>query len=1486
MTVKFRSVSTATNVDGTNAAALTVTRPAGLANGEMMIAVTGSFQGGAFNAPAGWRHIGTFTDASGLESRAYNKQANNEPASQVWTFSGGAGGACNISIAAFSGTRGVHNWSAKVTSTTDPASPNSLAAARDSAAWQVYCWQNGTANTTVTWSGGTEKHDVTAKAAGATYRGQSGTYYGQPTAADQVTAGETLAGFSANPVQTPTHGIAWSFLVDDKPVDTELWSSTNGDFAVELKLDDPEIDSDGSITSQFRGDVTPKVAVIEASDFSESPVFAADGDPNTNWLDDITTDDQWIRYDFGVGVTRTIRRYRIRSADGTSTYDQSLDPMDWELQGSNNASSWTTLDSRSAESFGARSEMREFHVQSPAAFRYVRLFVTNNYDQGATLTGVQLAEFRVADVDNWEDITSYVTEESKIRIVRGLQGASGRSDFSRAYCELNNTDGRFSLRNPNGAYFGALQRNTQTRISKAFGTKALALQGEVEIAGTDIVGDCLRSILTAATTVTQNFDVRLDVEPESWRQEQSLCGVSASPESFAAWHFSLLDDGRLQFSWYTSLAVETFQSTAAIPMTATRQSLRVTHTNSGGLNAITFYTASTFNGSWVQLGDVVGGTTFSTQSHTGGAIHIGHVASEPVDAFRGLVYNFELRDSTGTLVSDIDFTALANGTHSFTDSNNNRWATVGNSVVANRRYRFHGEVPEWPMAWDPTGTWITVSETGAGVQRRLERGDAEASTMRRYHTLGIVETPVPFGVYASPVAYWPLEDEDGAVVLASGIASKAPMQIYGSPEFGAADSSAFEESLPLIRLNGAHFAGPVSGSSVGLVDLRFLFHAPTALTGFDTIMSFYTSGQIRRWDMVYQDNTQWTLFGYTEGASESASPLPLVTISLPTSTTGEKMHVRLRLQQVGADFTYLFDTYDVYGTHLGTTSGTFANRNIGRIYQVDVALNGDIEDAYVGHVAVYDAASPRFAGSELNAHQYETAANRIKRLAAEERIEFRLTGAAGESAFMGSQATEGPFQAMSSAAVTDDGYLTDPLDAFGVEYRTTRSLLGQPAHIELSYTGNELSGELTPSGDDAHIVNDFVAERGGAGSARAKLTTGPLSVNAPPNGVGSYPDSQSYSLAHEGQCVDLASWQVRKGTIDEERYPRIQVALENLRIAADADLTEKLLRLDVGKRLDITDTPGFLPTEDIRQIIIGYEEWFDNFQHNFTLNAVPERVFEVARYDAGDRFGPHSSTLYQDISASSATFEIVNPTGLPWSESAADFDVVIDSERITITSVANVATFYSTDSFNRADSTTNLGQTDGGTVATWTQQLGTWGIISATAYISVTANSIATIPGSADFEEVSVTATTLPATREFWINFRYSDNNNRWRWGGTQGAAARLEKVVAGVVTTYTADAAFQIAAGDTVTARCHGSVIEVFHNGRPALTIADSFNQTATVVGMQIAVNDIRLDNFRWVASTPRQTVTATRAVGQPQAYAHRAGSTISLYRPPYRGI
>jgi hypothetical protein len=88
---------------------------------------------------------------------------------------------------------------------------------------------------------------------------------------------------------------------------------------------------------------------------------------------------------------QAVNRYTITS--GNDAPDR--DPTHWELQGSNDASSWVTLDSRTEESFSGRNQTREFIVENQKAYSYYRLFITKNGGSDA----VQLSEWRLLSLE-------------------------------------------------------------------------------------------------------------------------------------------------------------------------------------------------------------------------------------------------------------------------------------------------------------------------------------------------------------------------------------------------------------------------------------------------------------------------------------------------------------------------------------------------------------------------------------------------------------------------------------------------------------------------------------------------------------------------------------------------------------------------------------------------------------------------------------------------------------------------------------------------------------------------------------------------------------------------------------------------------------------------------------------------------------------------------------------------------------------------------
>ena len=69
------------------------------------------------------------------------------------------------------------------------------------------------------------------------------------------------------------------------------------------------------------------------------------------------------------------------------------------------------------------------------------------------------------DLDGWTDVTSDVLERDGITITRGRKDEGSHVETSRCSLTFRNNSGDYSPRNPSGAHYGILGRNTPIRIS-------------------------------------------------------------------------------------------------------------------------------------------------------------------------------------------------------------------------------------------------------------------------------------------------------------------------------------------------------------------------------------------------------------------------------------------------------------------------------------------------------------------------------------------------------------------------------------------------------------------------------------------------------------------------------------------------------------------------------------------------------------------------------------------------------------------------------------------------------------------------------------------------------------------------------------------------------------------------------------------------------------------------------------------------------------
>ncbi len=116
---------------------------------------------------------------------------------------------------------------------------------------------------------------------------------------------------------------------------------------------------------------------------NETKEKLADNNSNTKWL--AFTPTGWVAYKMAAPVA--VSSYALVSANDAETRD----PKNWTLQGSNDGTTWTDLDSRTNEVFAERQQSRTFTFTNTTAYANYRLNVTAN--SGATI--VQLADLNL-----------------------------------------------------------------------------------------------------------------------------------------------------------------------------------------------------------------------------------------------------------------------------------------------------------------------------------------------------------------------------------------------------------------------------------------------------------------------------------------------------------------------------------------------------------------------------------------------------------------------------------------------------------------------------------------------------------------------------------------------------------------------------------------------------------------------------------------------------------------------------------------------------------------------------------------------------------------------------------------------------------------------------------------------------------------------------------------------------------------------------------
>src|SRR5262245_55765687 len=150
--------------------------------------------------------------------------------------------------------------------------------------------------------------------------------------------------------------------------------------------DDPVSTEDASEALVTNGPAGTLSAQYTDSPASEGVANLMDGKTATKYLTYHSTG--WLKWK-GTSAWKAIS-YGLTSANDVP----GRDPKSWNLQGSIDGVTWTTLDARSGQTFTSRFQKKSYTIATPGSYVYYKLNVTAVVDP--SLNKLQLAEWDLA----------------------------------------------------------------------------------------------------------------------------------------------------------------------------------------------------------------------------------------------------------------------------------------------------------------------------------------------------------------------------------------------------------------------------------------------------------------------------------------------------------------------------------------------------------------------------------------------------------------------------------------------------------------------------------------------------------------------------------------------------------------------------------------------------------------------------------------------------------------------------------------------------------------------------------------------------------------------------------------------------------------------------------------------------------------------------------------------------------------------------------
>lgn len=847
------------------------------------------------------------------------------------------------------------------------------------------------------------------------------------------------------------------------------------------------------------------------------------------------------------------------------------------------------------------------------------------------------------DASTWGvgvDISTYVRHPGNdggqpITYGAGRPDGANTADPGWMSLTLNNRDGRFSTRNPNGPYYGELRRGTPIVLSM--------------MAAEDTFTRTVASGLGTSSggqvwTASANWSV------------SSGTGIWSAPTANLTSAPSLADADATNCQARVTTWPTVVATGAALLYGIT---LRRTASTDYILYSIEYNPTfgvyckiwSVVNSVFTSLGAVVISGSYSANDK------YRLVAQADGESLRLKAWKPANPSDPDADEPDAWSLTAENSTVSGSGFGLFSWRVSGNTNVGTVTFpyddieleavEFSGSVASWPVRWDKTGSNCWAPIHASGVLRRLKQA-SEALRSPIYRQLSGEDR----------IAYWPLEDASGATSYASAVQGISP----GRPSnFSPAqdDTLPGASTSPVATAATASIRFTTSARQTGTgAEALFFTKFPAATPSASVFATLDAVGGVVQWELSAVDINRYRIRGYDIGATAivdqlvdwSATPLEWndwIAWDLSVSLSGGTITWDLTLHQVGAGNTFIF------------TTGTYASSTTPKIY--GAALGGaSVDQVAYAHLWLGETTLPFIASGfyqVADGYQGEAAADRIARLCGEEGVPAFVQSGVSEP--MGRQRASSLMDLLQECADTDLGVLYE--SGNGIGYVPRGAMYSRSVDLALSVASRDIVDPVAPEDDDQRVTNDVTVTRVEGSSARVYDQT---HITA----EGRYQSSDSINPETDDVLPSHAGWRLYLGTRTEFRWPGLSINLaDRTSLIPSWRGRSALARITVDTGLSQVETAD----PDVFVNSYSAELWPSGWV--ISMDCGPAAPWDIGTLDSGIRIDA-DSTLSSSVTTTATSWSIATTSGPLWMTTASHpaefpFTGLCDGEVVTVTAI-------------------------------------------------------------------------------------------------------------------------------------------------------------------------------------------------------------------------